>query len=161
MKQKQPDANLRKHLAALVHWKDAHVDFDAAVKGIPARCRGVQPPGLPYSPWQLLEHIRLAQADILDFCLNPSYFAPKWPDDYWPSSPTPPDSRAWQMSVSSYRADLRSLGILLDDPAIDVYSEIPHGQGQTYLREILLIADHTAFHLGEIVVVRRLLGVWG
>lgn len=154
------DASLRKHLAAVLNWKDAHVSFDDAVKGIPTRFRGVQPPALPYSPWQLLEHIRLAQADILDFCRNPDYCAPKWPDEYWPQSPTPPDSRAWQLSVSSYRADLRSLGKLLDDTAIDFYSEIPHGQGQTYLREILLIADHTAFHVGELVVVRRLLGVW-
>ncbi len=157
----QPDDSLRKHIAALLGSKDAHVDFDTAVKGIPPRLRGVQPPGLPYSAWQLLEHIRLAQRDILDFCIDPDYRAPKWPDDYWPQSPLPPDPKAWQNSVVAYRADLRGLSRLLFDPALDLHGEIPHGQGQTYLREFLLVADHTAFHVGELVVVRRLLGIWG
>lgn len=156
----QPDDSLRKHIAALLGSRDAHVDFDTAIKGIPPRLRGVKPPGLPYSAWQLLEHIRLAQRDILDFCIDPDYRAPKWPDDYWPQSPSPPDPKAWQKSVVAYRADLRSLTRLLFDQAIDLHEKIPHGQGQTYLREFLLVADHTAFHVGELVVVRRLLGVW-
>lgn len=155
------DASLRKHLSAVLDWKDAHVNFDDAVKGIPPRFRGVQPPGLPYSPWQLLEHIRLAQRDILDFCRDSNYSAPRWPDDYWPVSPIPPDPKAWMSSVAAFRSDLESLRRMLRDPATDLSAEIPHGQGQTYLREILLVADHTAFHLGELVVVRRLLGIWG
>ncbi len=151
---------LRKHLAALLTWQDAHVDFDTAVKGLPSRLRGIQPEGLPYSPWQLLEHLRLAQRDILEFCIDPHYRTRKWPDDYWPRSPAPPTAKAWQQSVSGFRADRRSLERLLADPGIDLFARIPHGDGQTYLREFLLAADHSAFHVGEIVVVRRLLGAW-
>lgn len=154
------DNRLRRQLAALLRWKDAHVDFDTAVKGIPPRLRGVQPLGLPYSLWQLLEHIRLAQNDILEFCINPAYRAQKWPDDYWPRSPEPPTAKAWQESIAGYRADRTSLLRLLADPDLDLYATIPHGEGQTYLREFLLVADHSAFHVGQIVVVRRLLGAW-
>ena len=152
--------SLRKHLAALLISKSAHTGFDAAVKAVPPRLRGVQPLSLPYSLWQLLEHVRLAQKDILDFCLNPDYRAPRWPEDYWPTSPIPPTSTSWQQSIAAFRADRRSLERIVDDDAIDLHATIPHGQGQTYLREILLVADHTAFHVGEIVIVRRLLGDW-
>ena len=152
--------SLRKHLTALLNWQDAHVNFDTAVKGLPPRLRGVPPPGLPYSAWQLLEHLRLAQWDILDFCVNPAYRALKWPDDYWPKSPAPPTTKAWQQSVAAFRADHRSLVRFLADPALDLYAKIPHGEGQTYLREFLLVADHNAFHVGQLVIVRRLLGAW-
>lgn len=152
---------LRAHLARLLRWNDAHVDFDRAVKGVPPRLRGVQPEGVPYSLWQLLEHLRLAQRDILEFCIDPNYRHRKWPDDYWPESATPPNGRAWQQSVAAYRADRRSLELLLANPGIDLYAKIPHGEGQTYLREFLLVADHNAFHIGQIVVVRRALGAWG
>ncbi len=156
-----PTPNIfRKHLAALLSWQDAHVDFDAAVKGLPPRLRGVQPQGLPYSPWQLLEHLRLAQRDILEFCVNPAYRALKWPDDYWPKSPTPPTPKAWQQSVAAFRADRRSLEKLLADPTLDLLAKIPHGEGQTYLREFLLAADHSAFHVGQLIILRRLLGAW-
>ncbi len=154
------DIGLRKHLGSLLGWNDAHVDFDTAVRGIPPRLRGVQPVGLPYSPWQLVEHLRLAQRDILDFCRDPHYLAPNWPDDYWPRSAAPPESGAWRQSVTAFRADLRALKQLLVDPSMDLNSTIPHGQGQTYLREFLLVADHNAFHVGELVVVRRLLCNW-
>jgi hypothetical protein len=152
---------LRSHLTRLLKWKDAHVDFDTAVKGVPPRFRGIQPPAVPYSLWQLLEHLRIAQRDILDFCRDPAYRAPTWPNDYWPPSPTPPDSRAWQRSIAAFRADRRSLQLLLADPGLDLYAKIPHGQGQTYLREFLLVADHNSFHIGQLVVVRRHLGIWG
>lgn len=151
---------LRKQLAALLSWQDAHVDFDAVVKGLPPRLRGVQPAGLPYSAWQLLEHLRLAQRDILDFCVDPAYRARKWPDDYWPRSPVPPTPKAWQQSIAAVRADRRSLEKLLKDPTLDLFAKIPHGEGQTYLREFLLVADHNAFHIGQLVIVRRLLGAW-
>lgn len=152
--------SLRKHLASLLSWQDAHVDFDTAVKGLPPRLRGVQPPGLPYSAWQLLEHLRLAQRDILDFCVDPAYRAPKWPEAYWPKSPAPPTPKAWQQCIAAVRADRRSFERLLADPALDLFAKIPHGEGQTYLREFLLVADHNAFHVGQLVVVRRLLGAW-
>ena len=152
--------SLRGHLAALLSWQDAHVDFDTAVKGLPPRLRGIQPQGLPYSAWQLLEHLRLAQRDILDFCVDPAYRAPKWPDAYWPKSPAPPTAKAWQQSIAAVRADRRSFDRLLADPALDLHAKIPHGEGQTYLREFLLVADHNAFHVGQIVIVRRLLGTW-
>lgn len=141
-------------------WEDAHVSFDVAVKNIPASARGILPPGLPYSLWQLLEHIRLAQRDILEFCIDPGYRARKWPDDYWPRSPVPPSSRAWLQSVSAVRADRKHLIRLLSDRTIDLFAKIPHGQGQTYFREFVLVADHNAFHVGQIVLVRRLLGIW-
>lgn len=120
----------------------------------------MQPSGLPYSPWQLLEHVRLAQRDILDFCRNPSYSAPGWPADYWPAEPAPPGASAWRRSVAAFRDDRASLVRLIADPEIDPYATIPWGEGQTYLRELLLVADHNAFHLGQLVVLRRLLGAW-
>jgi uncharacterized damage-inducible protein DinB len=144
----------------ILDWRDAHVGFDAAVKGIAPRLLGLKPKGLPYSLWQLLEHLRLAQRDILDFCRDPGYAAKNWPDDYWPTLPAPPNPRAWPKSVAAFRADRRALQRLADNPAVDLFAKIPHGQGQTYLREILLAADHGAFHVGQIVVVRRLLGAW-
>lgn len=150
--------SLRSQLAALLNWQDAHVDFDTAVKGLPPRLRGVRPQGLPYSAWQLLEHLRLAQRDILEFCVDPAYRAPKWPDAYWPKSPAPPTPKAWQQSIAAVRADRRRLEKLIADPALDLSAKIPHGEGQTYLREFLLVADHNAFHLGQLVIVRRLLG---
>jgi len=120
----------------------------------------VRPEGLPYSPWELLEHIRLTQRDILNFCQNPAYKAPKWPDGYWPKSTAPPTPDDWQQSVAAFRADREALQAMTADPALDIYARIPHGEGQTYLREVLLVADHSAYHLGEMVAVRRLLGVW-
>jgi hypothetical protein len=151
---------LREHLAKLLSWGDAHVTFDAAVADLPAALRGQAPTGLPYSPWQLLEHLRITQADILDFCRNPTYAEISWPDDYWPSSAAPGSSTAWDDSVRQFQHDRAALQQLARDPAIDLEARIPHGSGQTYLRELLLAADHTAYHLGELIVVRRLLGAW-
>jgi hypothetical protein len=154
------DAALRDHLRRLLAWEDAHVGFDTAVDGIPAALRGRQPPGLPHSPWQILEHVRIAQHDILDFCRNQDYQEMKWPDDYWPASPEPPSAAAWDESLRAYRADVEALRRLAADSAVDLGARIPHGDGQTYLRELLVVADHTAYHLGELVAVRRLLGAW-
>ena len=151
---------IRQQLVAALAWKDAHVDFDAAVDGIPPDKRGTRPHGLPYSAWQLIEHLRLAQHDILDFCINPDYEELAWPDDYWPASPEPPDSDAWETSIRRYREDLAAVQRLAADRSIDLAAKIPHGQGQTYGREVLLILDHAAYHIGELVLLRRLLGAW-
>jgi hypothetical protein len=151
---------LRRHLSDFLKWKDAHVDFDAAVKGVPTRYRGVRPRNLPYSLWQIVEHMRIAQWDILDFCIKPDYRERKWPDDYWPNSAEPPSRRAWTDSILAFRADRRRLIRLVNDRSLDLNEKIPHGQGQSYLREFLLAGDHAAFHAGQLIVVRRLLGIW-
>ena len=155
------DQRLRHSLARLLEWEDAHVGFDTAIEDIPEALRGQQPSGLPYSPWQLLEHIRLAQADILEFCRDPAYRERRWPDDYWPEAPTPPSTEAWERSVAQVRRDRQALQAMATDTALDLLATIPQGSGQTYLRELLLVADHTAYHVGQLVVVRRLLGDWG
>ena len=154
------DAQMRDQLKKLLDWEDAHVGFGTAVAGVPPEARGKVPPGLPYSIWQIVEHIRLAQHDILDFCRNPHYEELKWPDDYWPKSPEPPSAAAWDRSLEQVAAELAELQALAGDTSRDLAATIPHGSGQTYLREILLVADHTAYHVGELVIVRRLLGVW-
>jgi hypothetical protein len=141
-------------------WQDAHLDFDGAVKGLPARLRGERPAGMPHSPWQIVEHIRIAQHDILDFCRNPHYEEMKWPDDYWPPDPAPPSAPAWEASIAGFHRDLEALQALAADPAIDLLASIPHGSGQTYLRELILVIDHNAYHVGELVAIRRLLGAW-
>jgi hypothetical protein len=151
---------LREHLIKLLDWQDAHVSFDTAVEGIPPPLQGVRPEGLPYSPWELLEHMRLTQKDIMNFCRNQDYKAPKWPDEYWPKTTSPPELNDWQKSVNAFRTDRQAMQSLIADPTLDLHAEIPHGEGQTYLREVLLVADHSAYHLGELVAVRRLLGVW-
>ena len=153
-------APLREQVARLFDWEDAHVGFDTAIADIPADVRSKQPSGLPYSPWQLLEHLRRTQRDILEFCRNPSYQELKFPDDYWPSSPAPPSPAAWDESVRQFRQDREALQQLAADPRVDLATRIPHGEGQTYLRELVLAADHAAYHIGELVVARRLLGIW-
>jgi hypothetical protein len=154
------DGALREHLTTLLNWHDAHADFDTAVADLPAAARGRTPAGAPYSPWQLLEHIRIAQHDILDFCTNPSYVAMEWPDDYWPAGAAPPGEDAWGASIAACVHDREALQAMVRDSRIDLFATIPHGSGQTYLREVLLVADHTAYHLGQLVAVRKLLGVW-
>jgi hypothetical protein len=151
---------LREQLVRVLDWNEAHVDFDAAVKGIPADKQGAIPPGFEHSPWQLLEHLRIAQEDIYDFCVNPNYKEMKWPDDYWPSA-APPTSTAWDTSVAAYRHDNDKMKELVRTQP-DLFARIPHGTSpnQTYLRAALLIADHAAYHLGQLVLVRRALGVW-
>ena len=154
------EASVRDHLSRVLDWEEARAGFDKAVADVPPHMRGTAPPGLPHSLWQLVEHIRMAQWDILDFSRNADYKAMKWPDDYWPRSPAPPSEGAWDESLARVRADRAALQQLAADPAIDLTARIPHGTGQTVLRELLLVADHTAYHVGQIVVVRQLLGIW-
>ena len=152
---------LRAQLKKILEWEDAHASVDHAIDGIPAAVRGKVPAGAAHSAWQLLEHLRIAQADIYDFCVNPKYrHTMKWPDDYWPKRPTPPDGRAWRTSVGACRSDRKKMQARARDPAIDLFAAIPHGDGQTYLREILLVADHGSYHVGQIVLVRKALGSW-
>jgi DinB superfamily len=154
------DAALRAQLKKLLDWEDAHVSLDSAIAKVPAKLRGVKPEGLPYSIWQLVEHLRLVQFDILDFCVNANYEERAFPDDYWPDTAEPPSPKAWDKSLAELRRDREALAALADDPKIDLFAAIPHGSGQTYLRELVLVADHTAYHVGEIVAIRRLLGAW-
>ena len=153
-------SDLREQLRKMLAWEEAHVGFERAIGDFPAELRGKVPAGVPYSAWQLLEHLRIAQHDILDFCVNPKYEEMKWPDDYWPKSPAPASAKEWDDSVSRFLADRKALQDLAADTKIDLFAKIPHGSGQTYLRELLLVADHNAYHIGELVVVRRLLGAW-
>lgn len=154
------NTHLRDLLARLLAWEDAHVSFDAAVAGIPVAHRGTVPTGLPHSPWQLVEHLRLSQHDILDFCVNPQYEELQWPEDYWPSSAAPPSDSAWDESIDAVRRDRAALQQLARDATIDLAGEIPHGSGQTYARELALAADHAAYHVGQLVLVRQALGDW-
>lgn len=146
----------------LLDWNDAHVGFEKAVAGIPAGQRGSRAPGFEHTPWQLLEHIRVAQKDLLDFCLNPRYVhSLKWPDDYWPRSVAPPRATAWSKSIADFKADREKLKRLVRKANVDLFATVPTGKGQqTYLRAILLVADHNAYHLGQLVAVRRALGSW-
>jgi hypothetical protein len=154
------EAALREHLRKLLDWQDAHVGFDAAVADIPLKLRGERPADLPYSAWQLIEHLRITQHDILDFCRNPKYEELKWPDDYWPAAPAPRSAAAWDTSLRRFRQDRKAMQQFALDPRVELTARIPHGSGQTYLREILLVADHAAYHIAELVVLRRLLGIW-
>jgi uncharacterized damage-inducible protein DinB len=151
---------MRSELAKALDWADAHAAFDAAVKDFPAALRGKRVEGLPHSAWDVLEHLRIAQHDILDFSRNPKYEERKWPEEYWPASPEPPDDTAWERSVAAFRRDRAAVKRLASDAKIRLDKRIPHGTGQTYLREILLIVDHNAYHVAELVMLRRLLGAW-
>jgi hypothetical protein len=151
---------LREHLLELLGGGHAHLNFDAAVAGLPAGLQGARPPGLPHTPWRLLEHMRIAQWDILRFCIDPNHVSPEFPGGYWPAGDAPPDPDAWDHSVAAFRSDLEAMKDLVADPATDLFTPLPHGQGQTVLREALLVADHNAYHLGQLVTVRRLLGAW-
>ena len=156
---RNPDA-LRKHVLELLAGKNAHADFDAAVAKFPLKWAGEKPEGAPYSAWQLLEHMRIAQWDILEFSRNSKHVSPGWPDGYWPCTEGPPKNTAWSQSVRAFRADLKAMMDLVADPARDLLARIPHGQGQTLLREALLMADHNSYHVGQLVMLRRLLGAW-
>ena len=149
-------------LLALIRGGQAHTDFDAAVANFPAEDRGKVPAGLPYSAWQIVEHLRFTQRDILNFSAPPTggYHAHTWPDDYWSKSPEPPDAGAWDRCIEAIRADQKAFEALLTKPQADLYRPFLWGDGQNLLREALLIADHNAYHLGELVVIRRLLGNW-
>ena len=151
---------LRKQLVETLRSSHAHADFAQSVKDFPAEARGKRPEGGPHSPWELLEHMRIAQWDILEFSRNGKHESPKWPEGYWPRSPEPPDGKAWDRSVQQFRQDTDTFCKLIEDESNDLFAKIPHGDGQTLLREALLAADHNAYHLGQLVLARRMLGAW-
>lgn len=154
------DTALRGHVLYLLNGGGAHLSFDAAIKNLPTDLRGKRPRGVPHSPWEILEHMRIAQWDILEFSRNPKHVSPEFPGGYWASDPAPPNARAWNKSVAAFRADLKSMADLVANESTDLFARIPHGEGQTILREALLVADHNAYHLGQLLLVRRLLGAW-
>ena len=154
------DRALRDHVLYLLGDGGAHVDFEKAIAGLPAELRGVKPAKLPFTAWGLLEHLRIAQWDIVEFSIDSEHVSPAWPGGYWPKSDAPPSDAAWKKSVRQFRHDLKRMQELVANPRTDLYARIPHGDGQTILREALLVADHNAYHLGELVVLRRLLGAW-
>jgi DinB superfamily len=154
------DEVLRQQLAKVIDWNEAHADFRAAVDDFPAKLRGHVPEGFPYSAWQLLEHVRLALWDILEFSRNPRHKSPKWPEGYWPKTAVPPSADAWDKSVKAVDEHVDAMRKLVADPSRDLFAPLPHGTGQTLLREALLVSDHNAYHLGQLVLVRRALGAW-
>ncbi|GAB3023246.1 DinB family protein [Spirosoma pulveris] len=156
------DINLavRKQLIALLTGSNAHQSFDDAVKDLPAELRSVKPDKLPYTIWQLVDHIRIAQWDILEFSRDASHQSPPWPTGYWSKDQSPADEAAWQQALDQIRQDRDTFVDLLNDPSRDLYAPFEHGDGQNLLREALLIADHTAYHVGEIIIIRRLLDAW-
>jgi DinB family protein len=154
------EASLREHLVSLLTSSHAHVTFEAAIKGLPVELRGKRPKNAEHSPWEIVEHLRIAQWDILEFSRDARHASPDWPSGYWPKSPAPPDEKAWDKSVRAFRRDLKAMCNLVTDESTNLHAKIPHGDGQTILREALLVADHNAYHIGELVLVRRLLGAW-
>jgi hypothetical protein len=152
--------SLRDHLIYLLKGGGAHLHFDEAVADLPEELRGAKVEGVSHTPWRLLEHIRICQWDILEFSRNPKHVSPEFPDGYWPKEDAPPRSSAWDNSVQAFQIDLQAMINLVADAATDLYAPIPHGNGQTILREALLIADHNSYHLGQLVFLRRCLGAW-
>ncbi len=155
-----PQKLLRQHLLYLLGGGGAHLSFEKAIAGLPAAARGRRPAGMPHSPWEILEHLRIAQWDILEFSRDPRHVSPDWPGGYWPRTEAAPGPAAWEKSVRSFRADLKAMQRLVADARTDLYARIPHGDGQTILREALLLADHNGYHLGQLVQVRKALGAW-
>ena len=155
-----PDRSIRHELWEFLQGCQAHASLNDAVKDMPAALVARKPADAPHNAWQLLEHIRLTLHDLLDFCTNPKYQAPKWPEGYWPAEDRPKSPAAWKQSVAAIHKELKGLDKLLRDPKTDLTAKIPWGDGQTYLREILLAGDHTSYHVGQLVMVRKQLGAW-
>jgi DinB superfamily len=153
--------SLREHLLSLLTGEHAHASFETAVQNIPADVRGKRPKGAAHSLWEVLEHLRITQRDILDFIRDPKYVSPEFPAGYWPKSQTPPDDKAWDKSVFGFRADLKIVAELTAKESVDLLAPLAHAPDKTILREVLLVADHNAYHLGELVLLRRILGAWG
>jgi hypothetical protein len=152
--------SLRRHIAGLLTDGHAHVTFEQAVKGFSFTRAGERPPGFEHTAWQLLEHLRIAQWDILEFSRDANHVSPDFPDGYWPRSEAPAGEAEWEQSLARFRSDLAEMGALVKDPSTDLFARIPHGDGQTILREALLMADHNAYHLGQLIDLRRQLGIW-
>jgi hypothetical protein len=157
---KDHDQSLRKHLVELLAGGGAHAKFEDAIKGLPPKLRGAKPANFPHSPWMLLEHLRLTQWYILEFSRNAKHVSPKWPEGYWPKHDAPPSAAAWNKSIQQFRRDSKAVQSLVSNPKTDLFAKIPWGDGQTLLREALLVADHNAYHLAQLVDVRRMLGAW-
>ena len=155
-----PQKPVRDHVLYLLKGEGAHATFDQAVNDFPVKFRGQRIENFPHSAWMLLEHLRLAQLDILEFSRNKKHVSPKWPEGYWPKSEAPPNPSAWEESIESFRKDMKEMEDLVSNPQTDLYAKIPWGDGQTVLREALLVADHNAYHIGQLVMLRRLLGAW-
>jgi len=151
---------LRQHVLELLAGGHAHADLKTALAGLPPQLRGKKPKGAEHTAWQLLEHIRIAQWDILEFSRNPNHVSPKWPEGYWPKTEAPPSAAAWNTSIRKTQADQKAMEKLVTSTKTDLLAPIPHGTGQTVLREALLLADHNAYHVGQLVLLRRLLGAW-
>ena len=155
------DQQLREQVVNLLKSRGAHLDFDKAIADLPVELRGAKSDGVDHTPWRLLEHLRICQWDILEYSRDPNHVSPDFPDGYWPDGDAPPTDEAWDQSVKSFRDDLQAMQDLVSDTSVDLFAQIPHGQpGHTVLREALLVADHNAYHLGQLVVVRRALGAW-
>jgi hypothetical protein len=154
------DQSLRDHLQELLRGGHGHATFDKAIKDLPAELRGAKAPELPHTVWQLVEHLRIAQWDLLEFSRDKSHVSPDWPKGYWPETEAPADDAAWEQSVASFHRDLQSMQDLVADPKTDLFAKIPWGDGQTVLRETMLTADHNAYHVAQIVSTRQVLGAW-
>jgi hypothetical protein len=151
---------VREQVIKLLQGGQAHLTFDEVIKNFPANLRGVRPKGAPHSAWQLVEHLRIAVWDILEFSRNPAHVSPSWPDGYWPKTEKPPNTAAWSKSIASINKDMEAMQKLVENENTDLYAKIPHGTGQNILREALLVADHNAYHIGQLLLLRRLLGAW-
>src|SRR5215472_2075261 len=159
-KAKDSQSELREHVSELLTGGHAHATFEDVIKDLPPNLRGAKPANFPHSPWMLLEHLRLAQWDILEFSRNAKHVSPKFPEGYWPETGAPANASAWTNSVQQFRDDLKAMQDLVSNPRTNLFAEIPWGNGQTILREALLVADHNAYHIAQLVDVRRLLGAW-
>jgi hypothetical protein len=157
---KNHEQSLRQYLLDFLEGGQAHAKFEDAVKDLPAKLRGARPENFPHSPWMLLEHLRIAQWDILEFSRNPKHVSPDWPSGYWPKTETPPNAAAWNKSIQQFRDDLKAMQKLVANPKTDLFAKIPWGDGQTILRQALLVVDHNAYHIAQLVDVRRMLGAW-
>jgi uncharacterized damage-inducible protein DinB len=155
-----PTNDWRHIVASALDWEQAHAKFDSAVANLPGNLRGRRPENFPHSAWELVDHIRRTQHDLLEFCTNENYHEPKWPDDYWPPTPAPEHDAAWNECIEAYHRDNAALAKFTVDESRDLTAKIPHGTGQTYLRTVLVAVDHTSYHVGQIIAVRRLLGAW-
>ena len=148
---------LRQQLVDAIRGHQAHIDFDSAIKDFPAKLQGIKPPGAPHTAWQLLEHMRIAQNDILEFSRNPVHKSPKWPEGYWPETEVPPKAEAWSKSVGAFQEDTEEMIKLVKDPQNDLFQPFAHGDGQTLLREALLVASHNSYHLGQLMYLKKIL----
>jgi hypothetical protein len=154
------DDVLRQHLMQLLEGRNAHLDFDGALADFPLEFINARPPNVPYTPWHLIEHLRIAQWDILEFVRDPEHISPAWPEGYWPAADAVADEEAWEESLIDFRSDLKAVKAIVNDPHINLADEIPHAPGYTFLREVLLVADHNAYHVGEFAILRQVMGTW-